>query len=216
MNYGIAADVLSLIFNIAIVVMTAVAMSGFFFRRGGSANMKVENARCFEYFTVDSNLLVTLTAAVMIFFKARALLGGPAEIPYWATLLKLVGTTAVFLTFLVVMLILAPIAGYGYMIEGGSLYMHLITPLAAAVTFIFFDGGPALDAVSIALSLIPTFVYGIVYFVMVVIVGEKNGGWEDFYGFNKGGRWYLSVVAMLGMTAVTALLLRLAHNAFAG
>ena len=32
---------------------------------------------------------------------------------------------------------------------------------------------------------------------MVIIVGQENGGWADFYGFNMGGKWYISMAAML-------------------
>lgn len=211
---GTAADILSIIFNTAIVVLTAVAMWGFFGHRGGSANMKVESVRCFEYFTVDSNLLVSLTACITIFFKIRQLAGFGA-VPYWATLLKLVGVTAVSLTFVVVMVLLGPAAGYRLMFEGGSLFMHLITPIAAMLTFMFFDGGPALPWISLLFALIPTLIYAVVYFTMVIIVGKDKGGWEDFYGFNKNGMWYVSFPLIMAMTAAIAMLLRWAHNAFA-
>ena len=49
---------------------------------------------------------------------------------------------------------------------------------------------------------------------MVVIKGPEKDGWEDFYGFNKGGRWYLSVVMMAVMTLAIAFLIRSGHNAF--
>lgn len=210
---GTFADILSILFNSAIVAMTAAAMWGFFGHRGGSANMKVENTRCFEYFTVDSNLLVSICAVLTIVFKILRI-AGAGEIPYWATVLKFTGVTAVTLTFVVVMTILGPAAGYRLMFEGGSLFMHLITPAAAMVTFVFFDGGTAIPWSCLLYALIPTFVYAVVYFTMVIIVGEKKGGWVDFYGFNKGGRWYLSFVVIMAMTALIALLLRLGHNAF--
>ena len=206
--------VLSIVFNLAIIVMTAVALAEFFSEIGGRANMQVKNARCLEYFTVQSNILCSLTAIFMIVFGVIRLAGG-APAPLWALILKLLGTTAVGLTFFVVFLMLAPYAGYKFMIEGGSLYMHLISPLAAMVSFILLDCGPKLPMWAIALALIPTVLYGAVYLYQVVVKGEKNGGWEDFYGFNKGGKWPFSCVLLLGMTALIAFLLILGHNALA-
>ena len=43
------------------------------------------------------------------------------------------------------------------------------------------------------LGLVPSLLYGAVYFDMVVV--KKR--WEDFYRFNVGGKWYISVAAML-------------------
>ena len=33
--------------------------------------------------------------------------------------------------------------------------------------------------------MIPILIYGIIYFIMVIVVGIENGGWHDFYGFKK-------------------------------
>lgn len=212
MENSLVLDILALVCDIAIVAFTAVSMGEFWSLTGGKANMKVKDTRCFEYFTVDSNILVALTALIMIVFDVQRLVTG-AGIPYWATLLKFIGTVAVSLTFFVVMLILAPYAGYKFMLEGCSLYMHLITPVIAMITFVLFDGANRLPWYTVPLALLPTVIYGIVYFIKVVIIGVEKGGWEDFYGFNKNGRWYLSCFMMLLMTSAIAVLLLLGHNA---
>ena len=38
--------------------------------------------------------------------------------------------------------------------------------------------------------------------------------WEDFYGFNIGGLWYVSYVVLPAVTYVFARLLRALHNKF--
>ena len=50
---------------------------------------------------------------------------------------------------------------------------------------------------------------------MVVFIGASRGGWVDFYGFNIGGKWYLSFAVMLIATLLLSFGLRLWHNAFA-
>ena len=44
------------------------------------------------------------------------------------------------------------------------------------------------------LGLSTVILYGIVYLVMVVALGPLNGGWEDFYGFNRGGYWPIALL----------------------
>ncbi|MBR6007021.1 MAG: hypothetical protein IK064_05275 [Clostridia bacterium] len=204
-------NIISLICNLAVFVLTFLSLAEFFLR-GGKANMQVKDTRCFEYFTVDSNVLAATAAAIMLVFNVIALISGVYEMPYWVMVLKFVGTCAVALTFFVVMLMLAPYAGYRYMLEGCSLYMHLINPVAAMLSFMFADFGGRLGPMSLVYALIPVVIYGAVYFIMVVGIGKEKGGWEDFYGFNKGGRWYVSAPLVLGMSFVIAFLIRLVHN----
>lgn len=212
MDRGLTLNIFSAVCNLAIFLLVAISIAEFYSAAGGSANMKVKKIRCFEYFTVDSNILAAVAAFIMLVFNVLGFINGSA-IPAWVMHIKFIGSVAVGLTFFVVMLLLAPYAGYRHMLEGCSLFTHLIVPVLAMLSFICFDGGGILPAYAIALALIPAAVYGAVYFRMVVIVGEDKGGWNDFYGFNKGGKWYLSVLVILLMTLVIAFLLRLGHNA---
>ncbi|MBQ4446825.1 MAG: Pr6Pr family membrane protein [Clostridia bacterium] len=213
MDRGLINNILSALCNAVSAALVAVAMLEFYSAKGGRANMQVKKARCFEYFTVDSNLLAAAACIIMLVFNIIGFFTGEA-IPEWAAILKFVGAAAVGVTFFVVMLLLAPYAGYAHMLEGGSLHLHLIVPVLCMASCILFDGGGRLPLFAVWLALIPVVIYGCVYFRMVVIKGPEKGGWEDFYGFNKGGRWYLSVVMMAVMTLAIAFLIRLGHNAF--
>ncbi len=48
--------------------------------------------------------------------------------------------------------------------------------------------------------------YAVLYLYKVVLAPEGKR-WEDFYGFNKGGRWRLSAVLMLSGTFMISLIL---------
>ena len=208
-------NLVSAVLNLAVIVMTVIAMAEFTRPQGGSANMKVRSFKCFKYFTVLSNVLCALISAVTLFFAARALITGVSSVPYWATVLKFIGVTAVALTLTVVFVMLAPAAGLKLLLEGGSLFMHLLTPLIAILSFTVFECANVLDWYSVLFALIPVACYAVLYFVMVMIVKEEKGGWSDFYGFNKGGKWYVSAVVVIGMAAVLAILIRFGHNAVA-
>lgn len=206
-------NILSLVSNALIFVLTAYSVISFYVK-GGDANMKVRNEKCFEYFTVDSNILAAITSAVMIVFNIMSFSKGGFAAPMWALVFKLVGATAVGLTFLVVVTMLAPFAEKGYfsLFEGSSFFMHFLTPVLAMLSFVLFEGGMRIGFINILFALIPTIIYAVVYFIMVLIVGEEKGGWNDFYGFNKGGRWYITAPVIIGMTALISFGLIALHN----
>lgn len=207
-------NVLSLVSNVIIFLSTAVSLI-IFFTKGGEGNMKVKRTKCFVYFTVDSNILVSVAAAVLAVFNVLSLVkGGGFEAPLWSIVFKMVGTAAVALTFMVVVVMLAPNAKEGYfsLFTGTSFPMHFSTPVLAMLSFILFEAGTKLSYLTILLALIPTIIYAIVYFIMVIIVDKEKGGWDDFYGFNKGGKWYLISPVVIGMSALLAFLIILLHN----
>ena len=196
--------------NFLIFAFTVYGMSRFF-TVGGDGNMPVMNTRCFQYFTVDSNLLAALASLLLLAYQLRCLGKGEAA-PKALIALKYVGTVAVSVTFFTVFCFLGLIYGYRSMIEGVNLFMHLIAPLLAMLSFCVLEREPALRFRSVFLGLIPTAVYGIVYMGMVVALRR----WYDFYGFNMGGHWALSSILMLLGTWVLSLALWALRRALAG
>ena len=63
------------------------------------------------------------------------------------------------------------------------------------------------------MALIPVLLYAAVYIIMVVVIGEENGGWNDFYGFATRVPLWVSALVILPSAGGVSLLLRLAHNA---
>ena len=100
------------------------------------------------------------------------------------------------------MLFLGPVAGYGKMLKNDGIYMHLIGPVLAILAFCFFERTGDITIGQSLLGLLPTFLYGVFYLYQAVFRGEEKGGWEDFYGFNAGGKWPLSMVLMHAGTLV--------------
>ncbi len=201
----LAVDILN------IVLITLAAIFGVF--SGDGALWRAGFGR-FVYFTVDSNVLAALALAVAMPFKIRRLKSGKM-LPTAVTALCFTGASAVTVTFLTVVLFLGPLYGYGSMYAGNNLFLHMICPLLAVVSFIFDCGGEKrLDPRLTPAGALPTLIYGAVYFIMVIVVGRENGGWADFYGFNMSGRWYISIVVMLAATYAAALALWALQRAY--
>ena len=182
----------SILFNAAIVVITAVCVG---------IGIKLDGfKKNFRYFTVLSNVLCAITSLCVIF----AWIGG--SLPLWAVLLKFVGTAAVSVTMLTVVLFLGPTSGeWKLLLTGAQLFLHLINPLLAIISLCVFEstdfGFPW-----VFLGLLPTVLYGVFYLYRVVVLPEDRR-MEDFYGFNKNGKWMLSVGMMLLLTFAASVIL---------
>ena len=143
-----------------------------------------------RYFTVLSNLFCAFAALAL----SLALLAG--GVPRWVWLWKYIGTAAVTVTLLTVLFFLGPALGYKQLLSGRDLYLHLIVPLLAIFSFCFLERLYPLSFPLALTGLIPVILYGTLYLYKVVLCPEEKR-WEDFYGYNKGGKWPRSFAAMV-------------------
>ncbi len=140
-----------------------------------------------RFFTALSNLLCALACLAV---AVGRLCGA---VPEAVLVVKFVGTAAVSVTFLTVMCFLGPVVyDYKRMLSGPDLWLHLICPALAIASLLLWDR-PAGGFWLVLLGAAPVPLYGALYLDRVVIAKR----WEDFYGFNRGGKWYLSTAAML-------------------
>ena len=158
--------------------------------------------RLFRFFTVLSNVLSGIASiAVAICWLCCG------AWPFWALLIKYMGTAAVTVTMLTVLLFLGPTShDWKGLLSRADLFMHLICPLIAIVSLLVFEKTARMPAWTIAVGAAPVPVYGVLYMKKVVYSPEEKR-WEDFYGFNRGGKWYLSFGLMVLGGALIALAL---------
>lgn len=155
-----------------------------FMRKDGKWTLNIVR-QAFHFFTVQSNALCAVSALLMCCFpQAR-----------WAWTLKYVGTAAVTVTMLTVLVFLGPMVGYKRLLSGSDLFMHLIVPVLALISFCVFERR-GLSFGKAMLGMIPVILYGALYGWKVLLAPEGRR-WEDFYGFNKTGKWPLSFALML-------------------
>ncbi|MBR3381696.1 MAG: hypothetical protein IKG85_01480 [Clostridia bacterium] len=168
--------------------------------------------RTFCMFTVDSNILAGLAMLLCIPYTVDGLRTGYYHLPDWVVVMLHVAVTAVSLTFLVSLCILAPVKGFVLIFTGSRFFLHGVCPVLSIVTFCCFIKSHVVRLGESFLALIPVTVYAAVYLVMVVFIGEENGGWNDFYGFATRIPVWVSLIAILPLTYGIAALARLGHN----
>ena len=198
-----AADV---ILNLGIFLVTGILVAGCF-RKDGQW-VPEQGKKVFRYFTCLSNVLCAAAALL----TAIALLA--VGIPRWVWILKYMGTAAVTVTMLTVFLFLAPSVGkdwYAVLLKRcPDLVMHLLTPLAALFSFCVMEKR-GMTFAQCLWGLLPVALYGPVYLYKIVYAPPVKH-WEDFYGFNKGGKWPAAFAAMVAGTFLICLALMALQN----
>ena len=186
--------------NAVIVLFTAVSTL-VCFRKEGKWNLSAGMYHL-RFFTLLSNLLCAL-ASLLILFTVR-----DGILPYGVWLLKYIGTAAVAVTFLTVVVFLGPTLGYRDQLEGFAFYLHITGPLIAVISFCFLERWYPLSFLLSLTGVLPVILYGAVYLYLVVVKQK----WEDFYGFNKNGKWAVSFSAMAVGSFLLCLILRFLYT----
>lgn len=167
------------------------------------------NLNMLKFFTVQSNLFVGIVSFIFLLQEYKLLKGKIKSIDKKYYLWKLVSTTSVGLTFLVVFAYLGPVSSVGLiaMIGNSNLFFHLIIPVLSMITFVFFEGTREINNKEIFYGIIPTIVYGIYYFTNIIIHMENGrvSGEYDFYWFVQGGVWTAIIVVPI-MLLITYLI----------
>ena len=168
--------------------------------------------RTFCMFTVNSNILCAAAMAMVIPYTLDGLRTHNYHMPRWIVDLVYMGVTAVALTFLVSLFILSPAKGFVLIFTGSRFFLHGICPILAIVAFCFFMSEKRLTIRDSLLALIPVLIYAIVYYVMVAVLGEKKGGWNNFYGFLSRLPHWIPLTAIMPLTFLIATGIRVLHN----
>lgn len=161
----------------------------------------------FRYFTMLSNVLAAIAAAIVASFDAKALVCEEENLPRWVLILKYAGTVAVTLTFVTVVVFLSPMVeamGYGYfsLFRNENFLLHFLSPVLAILSFILFERIEDFKFIETLYGVIPTVLYSFVYLPMVVIGAEK-GGWPDFYMLTFGGHMWVAPISLIVMYGAT-------------
>ena len=193
------------ILNLLIFLVTLVIVV-MFFRKDGK--WCPERGRfAFRFFTCQSNVLC---AAASLLCAVTLLCGG---MPDWVWTLKYVGTAAVTVTMLTVFLFLWPSFGKGALkklLAGFDLFMHLLTPLAAIFSFCVFERRGMTFAQALW-GMVPIALYGPLYLYKILHApAEKR--WDDFYGFNKQGKWPVAFSLMVAGTFLVCMAFMAVQN----
>lgn len=160
-------------------------------------------------FTTLSNILAASTASLCIPFQIDGLRRNRYKLPKWIVVLMFIGTVGVFLTFFVAMTVISVAQGFTKaMFNKSNLFMHTICPIAITLLFVLGIADHKVKFKESLLALIPIYIYGIVYAVLVFAIKE----WRDHYKTNEFIPWYVSLLGLALVAFGVSQLIRYLHN----
>ena len=153
----------------------------------GSGALADKGITVFKYFTFQSNIFMGVVAFIYALYQLFILLNKRDKLPHVLLVFNHVGVTAVSLTFLIVIFFLAPGYGFHLMYNNANLFFHGIVPVVAMINFMFLEKECAIKFKETFFSIIPSLLYGIVYFIVVVSLNAYGDINIDFYMFGANG-----------------------------
>ncbi len=203
---------ITLLFSAAVVICTAIGVV-MNLTTLADENFDHMGIKTFCMFTVNSNILMGIAMFLTVPYAIDGLRKQYFRLPDWLVVTLFVATTALSLTFLISLFVLAPVKGFVLIFTGSRFFLHGLCPILAIYTFCFVLKDLHIKWRASFYCLIPVFIYACVYYTLVKIVGEERGGWNDFYGFLTRIPEWISLSAFLPLTYGIALGLRALHNA---
>ncbi len=203
---------ISLILNIIIVILVTI---GNIFMFAGITFMpnklllQATKLEMLKFYTVDSNILVGIISFILIIFEIRSL-KTKKEIPNIIYTLKLIGTTAITLTFLVTAFFLTPRYGIVALYSNSNLFFHFCVPVLALISYICFEKHENKYRYAL-LGIIPTILYSFYYIGQILIHLNSEGLTYkyDFYGFLGGeiNNMFISIPVVYLITYLSSLII---------
>ena len=120
-------QIIDIVLNL-IVIVNMIFFTIMSFKKDGEWTLQ-NGKRPSIYFTFLSNVHLAIASLLIILF--------PRSFIVW--MLKYTGTAAVTVTMITVLVFLGPTIGYKIVLTGSELWMHLINPLIAIVTFTILE-----------------------------------------------------------------------------
>lgn len=167
-----------------------------------------------HFFTVQSNILAAVGAAFLIPYAIEGIRKKRFTLPHWLVVFHYACATCASITFVTALVIILPTIG-STAVKGTDFWMHLIVPICNVILFQCVETGTSLSRRDTLIALIPFWLYIVVYFIEVFVIGKENGGWSDFYMTQKFFPLWVSLILMLGIGYCVAAVLRVFQNKLA-
>ena len=165
----------------------------------------------FRYFTRLSNILTALASSFIIPYAVNGIKCKRFVYPKWLSILHYMGTICTTLTMFFSLAVILPF-DRELALGGSNFYLHVICPIAVLISFLLVESGYIYTMRDNLYCLAPFLLYAVVYIVMVVFVGESNGGWADMYKVATYVPVYVSFPVMLALAFAIAFGIRKLSN----
>lgn len=165
-----------------------------------------------HYFTFLSNLMNAVGAAFMIPYAVDGITKKRFSVPRFVALFQFSGAICVTITMLTTLCFILPVQGLKFAYADSGFWLHLFCPISTLILFQCVETGISLTRREGLMALIPYWCYMVLYFIKVIVIGQENGGWTDFYMTQAFWPAWVSLILMLAIGFIISLLLLKMQN----
>lgn len=180
----------SIVLNVILIIF---GLCGQHFTISGIENFMQSDAYC--YYTNQSNLLVIAVAVISLIFEIRKING--KDIPKAISLLRLVSTAAITLTFLVFSILLTPVMikdGSGaYLLSPGNLFVHNLVPIMAIIDWCIYGNSKQIEKSEVFYCAIPPTAYTAFVYIRAAMGLTIGGETAPYFFMNYEKLGWLTV-----------------------
>ncbi len=151
-----------------------------------------------HYFPLQSSLLAAVGAAFLVPYAIEGIRKKRFTLPRWLVVFHYACATCAAITFVAAMVLILPAQG-ATAVRGTDFWMHLVVPICNVILFQCVETGVSLTRRDTVLAQVPYWMYMVLYYVEVVVIGKENGGWSDFYLTRKYFPMWVSILLMLAI-----------------
>ena len=134
----------------------------------------------FIYYTMISNTLAGVSMAFVIPFAVEGIKRKRFVLPKWVSVLNYVSATSITITMVFVCAFMSWVSPYDAF-GGINIVLHIFCPVLILIAFFQIENRYKYSIKDCLMGCLPFYIYIIVYFIEVIIIGEAKGGWPDIY-----------------------------------
>lgn len=185
---------------------------------GAIISLVLGGAPVFRFYTFDSNVLSGILSIIFMVYCGKAYRDSQ-NIPPFVSLLKLIATSCLTLTFLVVIFVLGPAsedvgeAFESLLFHGSNSLYHVLCPILSIASFLLFDVNVILNWKAGLIPLGVTLFYGIIIIILNVqgiVIGPYIFLRTDLFEWYK--IFFMIIGVMIGNYLIIFLLIFLSNK----
>ena len=186
MNNVKKSFILNVITVILVIIMIIFMLLGIHFMPKNDLLILSTKFENFKFYTIDSNILLCLSSLLLAIYEYKLLKKKIKVIPKNIYIFKMVGVSAISLTFIVTLFFLSPLYGFYGMYNNVNLFFHFVIPILGFISYFFYEKHDN-EYKYAYYGIIPMLLYAIFYISNILIHLDEGISFKyDFYGFLQG------------------------------
>ena len=178
--------ILNVITVILVIIMIIFMLLGIHFMPKNDLLILSTKFENFKFYTIDSNILLCLSSLLLAIYEYKLLKKKIKVIPKNIYIFKMVGVSAISLTFIVTLFFLSPLYGFYGMYNNVNLFFHFVIPIIGFISYFFYEKHDN-EYKYAYYGIIPMLLYAIFYISNILIHLDEGISFKyDFYGFLQG------------------------------